>query len=342
MGYIVEQYHDNRAGLVFAGNRNAIWHRLGEQAVEGDTAETLATKARMDYTVSKARAFATLSDGSQVETDRYFVVREDIQAVLSPGVVSSQYRLDNLQPVEVIRHAMRYTDVDKRWQFSAAGMLDNGARIWATSSFNSDLSIAGERHLAYLLLSTTYDASACSTEKLCVVRAICDNTLAAALGDGTTEIKVRHNTVFDPVKVAKNLAKMAQAVERFKLVGDAMAAFEVTVNQASRFFRECLDIPFDAKIEDVSKRKVNQFYALNDAYKTSVAEGAPKLSSWALLQGLTRYVDHDRSTRNSEGDESAKRFQSAQWGSGEALKSRGMAILQGILKDAGKLPALVD
>lgn len=341
MGYIVEQYADKQAGLVFAGNRNAIWHRLGEQALPGDTAETLAKKARMDYTVSKARAFATLSDGSQIESDRYFCVREDIKAVLSPCVVSSQYQLENLQPVEVIRHAMRYTEVDPRWTFSAAGMLDNGARIWATSQYNGVLKVGGESHLAYLLLTTTYDASACSVEKLAMVRAICDNTLAGALSDGTTEIRVRHNTKFDADKVAKNLAKMAQGVERFKAVGDAMAAFEVTKEQASRFFRDCLDIPFEAKIEEVSARKINQFYALNDAYKTSIAEGAPKLSAWALLQGLTRYVDHDRSTRNSGGDESAKRFQSAQWGSGDQLKSRGMAILQNILKDAGKLPVTV-
>ena len=340
MGYIVEQYADGRAGLVVV-DTNSTWHKLGEPALPGDSAETLAKKARMDYTVSKAKAYAARENGSTLESDRYFVIREDIGAILSPGVVSSQYRLDNLQPVEVIRHIKRYSDVDPRWQLSAAGMLDNGARIWATASFNGGVVVAGEKHLAYLLLSTTYDASACSTEKLTMVRAICDNTLAAAMSDGTTEVKVRHNTKFDPVKVAKTLATMAQGVERFKAVGDAMAESELTREQVSHFFRDMLDVPRDAKIEEVSARKVNQVYALQDAYKRSVAEGAPKLSAWAVLQGLTRYVDHDRATRNSDGDETAKRFQSAQWGSGDQMKSRGMATLQAILAKAGKAPVTV-
>lgn len=340
MGYIVEQYADKTAGLVFAGNRNAIWHRLGEQALPDDTAETLADKARMNFTVAKGRAFARVGNGELRETDRYFVYREDTGDVLSPVVVSDQYTVANIQPVDVINFAMRYTATDKRFTFSAAGMLDNGARLWATAQFQPGtvLKVGGESHLAYLLMSTTYDASAPTTASLALIRAICDNTLAAALGDGRAMIKIRHNSKFNPDTAAQDLASIAQGVEAYKAVGDAMAAFEVTKEQASRFFRECLDIPFEAKIEDVSARKINQFYALNDAYKTSVAEGAPKLSAWALLQGLTRYVDHDRSTRNAGASEVNKRFQSAQFGSGAALKSQGMDILQGILRNAGKLP----
>jgi len=340
MGYIVEQYADKRAGLVFAGNRNAIWHRLGEQALPDDTAPVLAKKARMDFTVAKGRAFARVGGGELRETDRYFVYREDTGDVLSPVVVSDQYNLHGIQPVEVIDFSMRYVATDPRFTFSAAGMLDNGARLWATAQFKAGetLKIAGETHLAYLLMSTTYDASAPTTASLSITRAICDNTLAAALGDKRAMIKIRHNSKFHAETVAKDLASVAQGVDMYKAVGDAMAAFEVSKEMASRFFRECLDIPFDAKMKDVSTRKLNQFYALNDAYKQSVQEGAPKLSAWALLQGLTRYVDHDRSTRNTGGDESAKRFQSAQFGSGAQLKSTGMDILQRVLRDAGKMP----
>lgn len=342
MGYIVEQYQDKRAGLVFAGDRNAIWHRLGEQALPDDTAETLAAKARMNFTVAKGRAFARVGNGELRETDRYFVYREDTGDVLSPVVVSDMYSLQGIQPAEVIDFAMRYVAIDPRFSFSAAGMLDNGARLWATAQFKPGtvLKVGGESHLAYLLMSTTYDASAPTTASLSVIRAICDNTLSAALGDGRAMIKIRHNSKFNADAVAKDLASVAQGVEAFKAVGDAMAAFEMTREQVSAFFRDCLGVPRDAKIEDVSTRKVNQVYALQDAYKQSVNEGAPKLSAWACLQGLTRYVDHDRSTRHAGGDAAAKRFQSAQFGSGADLKSRGFEILQGILRDARKLPVV--
>jgi len=338
MGYIVQQYAAGDAGLAFTGDRNSIWHKLGNAVDPTASPADIAKAARLDFTVAKAPASA-LIDGQHVETDRHFLYRRDTGKVLSPVVVSDMYSLANIQPIDFLEYCQRFASVDPSLKFSAAGMLDGGARIWVTAS-HGDITVAGERHLVYLLLTTTYDASACSEASISIVRAICDNTLTAAMQDGATRIKVRHNSTFLPGEVAGRLAKLAQATTRFKAIGDALAGYELSKEQVSAFLRGALDIEASAKIEDVSTRKQNQLHALHAAYKQSVTEGAPKQSAWACLQALTRYVDHDRSTRNTQGDEAEKRFQSAQWGTGDAMKQSGMEVLTGLLKAANKMPVL--
>jgi hypothetical protein len=101
-------------------------------------------------------------------------------------------------------------------------------------------------------------------------------------------------------------------------------------DQVSTFFKECLDIPFEAKRDEISTRKANQFDALKSAYATSVREGAEDGTVWASLQAITRYVDHERSTRGGS-EESA--FHSAQFGSGASLKDKAMGLLLPRIKD---------
>jgi hypothetical protein len=67
-------------------------------------------------------------------------------------------------------------------------------------------------------------------------------------------------------------------------------------------------IPFDAQKDDISARKMNQFNALSDAWKVTTSEGAT--GAWAALNSITRYVDHERSVKNSNGDIAEVRFPS--------------------------------
>ena len=55
---------------------------------------------------------------------------------------------------------------------------------------------------------------------------------------------------------------------------------------------------------------------------------------------MTRYVDHDRSTRRGSGidTEDEARFASANFGSGDALKGKALAFLMPRIKD--KVPVL--
>jgi hypothetical protein len=112
-----------------------------------------------------------------------------------------------------------------------------------------------------------------------------------------------------------------------------LAANEMARSEVSDLFKSLLDIPFDTKWADVSTRKQNQFRDMSDAYRTSVREGAPDGSAWAALNAITRYVDHDRSTRSADSSADEARLLSSQFGSGAALKAQAMDLLLPRIRD---------
>jgi phage/plasmid-like protein (TIGR03299 family) len=166
-----------------------------------------------------------------------------------------------------------------------------------------------------------------------MTRVVCQNTLRIAHADKRAQIKTRHSTKFDAAKVGKELAQLASGFAQYKAIGDAMAQTEMAGKEVSNFFKTLLEIPFDAKKEDISSRKYNQFANLNETYRTSVVEGAVKGSVWAALQAITRYADHDRSVKSAGLPESIARFSSAQFGSGDQMKGKAMELLMPLIKD---------
>lgn len=322
-----------RANMAFLGDRNDIWHRMGQEMKSGMDTKAWAKAAGLEWSAIKVPAIAAL-EGSQFDhikpserfrkvQDRFHVVRSDNGHPL--GYVSNRY--EPVQPSDVLGWFERYIGVDDRFKLDVAGSLKQGEIIWATATFNDGLKIAGEKHVARILMTTTYDGTGSTINQGTMTRVVCNNTLNMALCDKRAVIRTRHNTKFDPAAVGAELASIAQGFAVYKGVGDALANVELTKEEVRAFFRECLEIPLDATKEEVSPRKQNQFSALSQAYTVSKREGAAD-GAWAALQAITRYVDHDR----TKGDDE-KTFTSAQFGSGATMKATAMNLLLPRIKD---------
>lgn len=329
---------NGRANIAFLGSRNDIWHRMGQEMTPGMTIEAWAKAAGLEWTAIKVPAIASL-EGAQFDhinpADRFrrvtgqnFVVRNDNGHPL--GYVSDRYQ--PVQPSEVLGWFDRYIAVDERFQLDVAGSLKNGEVIWATATYRDPLSVAGDKHVARVLMTTTFDGSGSTINQGTMTRVVCNNTLNVALADSRAVIRTRHNTKFDAARVGRELADVARGFASFKAVGDALAQNEMAKADVSAFFKGCLDIPFDAKEADLSTRKLNQFQGLNNAYRATVAEGTPAGTAWAALNAITRYVDHDRSSRGGSSPDEG-RFVSSQFGSGADMKSTAMGLLLPRIKD---------
>lgn len=329
-------FSNDRANIAYLGSRNDVWHKLGQEMKPGQSIEEWARQAGLDWTAILVPLNADLS-GAQFShlsasareglvDNRRGIVRNDTGAVL--GIGSDGYQPH--QPVEVLDFFKRQIEVDPRFQLDVAGSLSGGAKIWATAKFNGDINIAGDRHIARVLMTTTFDATGASLNKMVTTRAVCANTIAAAFGEAGGVVRTTHRSKFDAARVAKELAALAQGVEKYKEVGDALAANEMGREEVSKFFKEILDIPFEAKKDDISSRKLNQFEALNQAYKTTVAErNGDRDNAFVALQAVTRWTDHDRSAK----DETA-RFASANFGGGgERIKQQAIGLLLPRIKD---------
>jgi phage/plasmid-like protein (TIGR03299 family) len=335
---------NGRANIAFLGSRNDIWHKMGQEMLAGQTKDQWRNAAGLNFTALKVPAIVALQgpefDHIPAEQrflpapDRSFVVRSDNAGLL--GYVSGEndksgYQI--VQPADVLDWFDRYISVDDRFALDVCGSLDGGKRIWATAKYNGDFTIAGENHLARVLMSTTFDGSGATVNQCTTTRVVCQNTLRMAHADKSAAIKTRHSTRFDAAKVGRELSQLAQGFANYKKIGDAMATVEMSQKQTSDFFKQLLEIPFDAKKDDISARKMNQFRDLSRAWSTSVNEGAEKESVWAALQAVTRYADHDRSVIKGNQTESVARFNSAQFGTGDSIKGQAMQLLLPMVKD---------
>lgn len=335
---------NNRANIAFLGSRNDVWHRMGQEMLPGQSIEAWANAAGLGWNAVKVPAVVALSSPTfdHIDAtkrflpapDRAFVVRSDNAGLL--GYVSGEtdskgYQI--VQPSDVLDWFQRYIAVDDRFALDVCGSLDSGKRIWATAKYNGDIDVAGEKHAARVLMSTTFDGSGATVNQCSMTRVVCQNTLRIAHADSKAAIKTRHSTRFDAAKVGAELAQLAQGFAHYKAIGDAMAQTEMSAQQVSEFFKTILEIPFDAKREELSARKSNQFTDLSRAYAKSVNEGAEKNSVWAALQAITRYTDHDRSVQKGDQSETAARFNSAQFGAGDQLKGKAMGLLMPLVKD---------
>ena len=265
---------DGRASIAFRGSRSDVWHQLGQEAQEGWTVDQWASNAGLAWTAEKSEAYASLlspSGDRMVRADGWrFITRSDNGHVL--GCVSDRYQ--PVQPRDVLDWFQKYISVDDRFQLDVAGALKEGEIIWATATYNSEMDVAGDKHTARLLMTTTFDGTGSTINRATMTRVVCNNTLDCALADKQKSlVRTRHRTKFNPDRVAAELATIAQGFEAYKAMGDAMAGVAMTNEQLSRYFKAVLDIPFDAKAEDVSTRKKNQFADLAQRVRRDGARG---------------------------------------------------------------------
>jgi len=304
--------------MVFTGSRDAIWHRVGTAVQPGWSIDDWRRESGNNWEAVKVPALADMStlgngfgsqgwkpmggDGwAQRVNERYFIVRNDNGNVLSPNAVSERYEL--VQPADLFRWFEQYVGVDPRFKLDVAGTMWGGAMIWATAVYddgNGSGTVAGERHTRRLLMTTTFDGTGSTINRACVTRAICQNTIEAALGEREGGmVRTRHSTKFNADAVGKELAKLAQSFDRFKALGDAMAAQHLTDKELSNFFKLTLDIDPKATRDEMSKRASNKFDELVGAYHVGTRrEGLEPRTGWAALQAVTRWADHNRSVRN--------------------------------------------
>lgn len=299
--------------------------------------EVWAKEAGLDWTAAKVPAYADItslglpkelfkgnnSNRLMSVDGRVFLARSDNGHVL--GYASDGYQ--PVQPIDILKWFERYISVDDRFQLDTAGSLKSGEIIWALAGFREPMQINGDAHKAYLLMTTTFDGSGATINKGTVTRVVCNNTLSMSLAVKGAEVRTRHSTKFDPVRVGNELANVVASFDQFKIMGEAMRKVEMTGAEMSNFFKKVLDIPFDVPEAKANTRTLNRFEALRDAYAATLSEGTEPGTSWTALQAVTRYVDHDKKVRANGGPEGEARVLSVNFGSGADLKRRALELL---------------
>lgn len=341
------QTRNGNVCFAFTGDIKKIWHRTGNEMAEGASRETWEKKSGLDFRIEQVPlladlrgnpVFAHMSDDELLAQFPQKFANVHSVTGYPVAAVSTRFDTDSCQPSDLLDYLDMYRKADSRFHYTTMGALDKGARIFAQLEFRDNITIAGDRHKAYLLASTAYNGKSATLGQVTFKRVVCENTLDGSLTDKRAIIKVRHNTQFDKDAMHRDLTNMAAAVDSFKKIGDAMALVPMTAKEIGLLFKELLGIEPNAKEDDIPTRALNQFHDLTAAYHVTKNEGQSG-TVFAALQAVTRYVDHTKQVRNTEGTAELSRFSSAQFGAGATMKAQAVQFLMPLIKDKVRIDA---
>jgi phage/plasmid-like protein (TIGR03299 family) len=198
-----------------------------------------------------------------------------------------------------------------------AGSLRGGRIVWGLAEFPDRFIVGDDEHRRFLLVTTRHDGSGCMRAFPTAVRVVCNNTLNVALGSTRDGVVIRHT--------GDTTAKIA---EQSKVLATTLGMFDEYQRNMERLLSVRLDS--EARKEVVGKLvNLDTGRGRNAAdrivYLADYGRGnaAYRGTAYALFQGVTDYVDHERTPSQS----AERRFESAALTSGASMKLDVLALL---------------
>ncbi|MBS3912837.1 MAG: DUF945 domain-containing protein [Hydrogenophaga sp.] len=210
------------------------------------------------------------------------------------------------------------------FEIETLGALKGGKRIWALARTNIEDDVLGNDRLkAYLLLITSCDGSLATTAKFVSTRVVCWNTQAIALhSESGQEVKVRHNTVFDPNAVKESMGLVgSQAFDQFLERMRHLTKVKMSESDAKSVLLEVLPKPSGETPLQETRGFVKIMGLFGGAGKGARMPGVQG-TAWGLLNAVTEYADHHVRARSQEN-----RLDSAWFGASADLKAKAEAYL---------------
>jgi phage/plasmid-like protein (TIGR03299 family) len=320
---------DGRASMAYVGAKP--WHGLGQLLPQDADLGVWVKEAGLDWSCLAIPSQYEFNGELLTDPSSFHMVRDDNGKSLS--VMSGRYK--PVQPAEVIGFFRDFILTDERFTLETAGVLKGGRIIWALAKFDGGLTAGGDAHVFYVLLTTSYDGTVATTAQGTVVRVVCNNTLTGSLWSGRDSlIRIPHYKDFALESVqadaSEKLSKVLESMDKYKVLADALTGVRLAKFQVEGLFKRLtLDKVKDADKHDAPTGRARKaLERLLESYSDTLKEGTEGGTAWAAFNGVTRYVDHNRTTRDTSGDgRSAARMASAFFGTGAALKREALGVL---------------
>lgn len=325
------EVRDGEVKMFYAASGGPPWHGLGTEVEGVLTSEEAIAVAGLDWEVVLNPLYAGPTKKASVKVPNRLAIQRDIDGT-TYGFVSNRYLpLQN-------REAFAFLDSlvqDRVLQYETAGALFDGRRVWMLASLTEEmeLKINGERYARYMLLTTGHDGLNAVHITPTTVRAVCDNTVQMALGEGQahkdTFFRIVHNlSLREKMKLAKQALEITVSeTARLKEFLEHAQTVKVSAEQLSTVQDEI----FGSLDEKSSKRRQGAIETFQAIYAAEVALNGE--TAYSLVNAVTGYTDHARSYQGTSDERAERRFESltSTWGSGRLFKAAGMKAVQEIL-----------
>lgn len=312
MAHLVEQ-------MAYVGE--TPWHGLGNPLTPKQPLEVWAKQSGLSFKILETPVRYMAESVGQLGAIMTFpeqkvLFRSDTKAPLS--VVSSRFQV--VQPSDVLEFYRDLTEVSG-FELETAGVLKEGRKVWALARTGRTGALKGNDTVnGYLLLATACDGTLATTAQFTSIRVVCNNTLAIALADGTTAVKVPHNTCFDPQAVKQQLGVSVSSWDAFMYRMKVLSERKVKSHEAmSYFLRVFFDATAPSTTGPTNERALKAVQTLYDGHGHGAELASAKGTAWGLLNSVTEYVDHQRRARSQD-----YRLDSAWFGQGATLKKKAL------------------
>lgn len=293
------------------------WHGLGNRLSPKQPLEVWAKQAGMDWQIRESPVYyiADSNEGigmTSLYEDQKVLYRSDTEAALS--VVSQRYQV--VQPSEILEFYRDLTRVSG-FTLETAGVLKGGRKVWALAKTNQSAKLKGDDVVnGYLLLATACDGTLATTAQFTSIRVVCNNTLAIALENGTSAVKVPHSTTFDAKAVKQQLGLSISAWDDFIYRMKILSERKVKSHEAMDFVLRLFADP-SAKL--ANERAMKKVLTLYEGNGRGAELASSKGTAFGLLNAITEFVDHERRARSTD-----YRLDSAWFGAGANLKQKAL------------------
>lgn len=186
----------------------------------------------------------------------------------------------------------------------------------------------GDKHDTYMLFAQGFDGSMQLITKLTVTRVECQNTMMIALSDGKFALKIKHtkNAKVRLESASKLLSGVTQDAksmeEKLRLLAKRQLKRQTVTDILDRIFPKNEDAKNQTRLDNI-KADVLTLFEKNDGNKFKEQRG----TAFNMLNAVTQYIDHERSTKSNGHTVEYKRAESAMFGSGERLKAEAFDII---------------
>jgi phage/plasmid-like protein (TIGR03299 family) len=302
--------------MAYAGERP--WHGLGNKLASQQPIEVWKEQAGMDWQIEEAEV-RYVTGGNNIGVINAFpeqkvLYRSDSKAPLS--IVSKRFKV--VQPGEILEFYRDLTACNG-FELETAGVLREGRKFWALARTGQSATLKGRDKVdGYLLLATACDGTLATTAQFTSVRVVCNNTLAIALGNASSGIKVPHRSQFDPDAVKRQLGITVSSWDGFVARMKAMVDRPVDPDSVEGLLRRVLIYQVqDNKVMVVNEQALSNVRSLYEGGGRGALMASSRGTAWGLLNSVTEYVDHHRRARSDD-----HRRDAAWFGQGAQIKQR--------------------
>ncbi len=335
----------------YAGRQDA-WHTLGDVIGKFATRKEILDAAKLSFPVVKLQLEF---QGAPVDVWGTFRVDAEVPKGLENRSIrkvkldnGQEYYLNFLGPVgkdyTVIQHTEGFDLIDHLVgqidgaHYETAGQLEFGRLVWTQANLNFKIRVGEDESDIYLTFNTSHDGSKAFQIYETGTRIVCRNTFRiASLKRLEATLRVRHTK-----NASQRTSDLKAEIDEIKNVALSMQEKLVWLSQR-RVTKESLEtimkrlFPMakdDNEVETSSTRRDNILAEILSLYESNDGDAFPEQrgTAYALLNSVTNYTDHLRSSK-ADG-----RAQSAVFGSGDKLKTSALDL---ILAEAEKMPAML-